>query len=293
VGITCALCHSTVDDAFAPGIGRRLDGWPNRDLNVGAIVSLAPDLSAVTGLLGVDEPTLKKVLGSWGPGKFDAQVFFDGKAMRPDGKPGATLIPAAYGLAGVNLATYTGFGTVTYWNAMVAANEMHGVGRFHDPRLADAKAYPISVKAGMANVKGEKDLVTSKLAALHFYQLALPVPTPPSGFFNPAAAKRGEAVFNAQGKCANCHVPPLFTEPGYNMHTPEEIGIDDFTSSRSPEKRYRTTPLRGLFAKTKGGFYHDGRFADLGKVVDHYQGVHKLGLTDAQKQDLVEYLKSL
>ncbi|HLY67172.1 MAG TPA: hypothetical protein VKU60_16670, partial [Chloroflexota bacterium] len=172
VGIQCALCHSTVDDAFAPGIGHRLDGWPNRDLNVGAIVNLSPDLSVVDSLLGVDDATTRKVLQSWGPGKFDAELFLDGKAFRPDGGSAATLIPPAFGLAGVNLHTFEGWGTVTYWNAFVANLEMHGQGTFFDPRLADAKKFPIAAKAGFNDVRPKgPDLITSKLAALHAYQL--------------------------------------------------------------------------------------------------------------------------
>src|SRR5947199_4803671 len=147
VGVTCALCHSTVDDAFAPGIGHRLDGWPNRDLNVGAIVALSPDLSAVNKLLGVDDATTRKVLASWGPGKFDAELFLDGKAFRPDGGSAATLIPPAFGLAGVNLHTYTGWGSVTYWNAFVANLEMHGKGNFNDARLSDPVQFPVAAKA--------------------------------------------------------------------------------------------------------------------------------------------------
>jgi hypothetical protein len=293
IGITCALCHSTVDNSFSPGIGTRLDGWPNRDLNVGAIISLAPDLSPVTGLLGVDEKTLKQVLAGWGAGKFDAVVFMDGKATRPDGKSGATLIPPAFGLAGVNLHTFTGWGSVTYWNAFVANLEMHGKGTFFDPRLKNAAQYPVAAKAGFGQVRSSEDLITAKLAALHFYQLAIPAPVPPKGSFDGAAATRGQLVFHGPGKCASCHVPPLFTEPGWNMHTPGEIGIDDFQSNRSPDKRYRTTPLKGLFAHQKGGFYHDGRFATVGDVVNHYNRHFSLGLTDEQSRDLVEYLKSL
>jgi hypothetical protein len=299
IGIQCALCHSTVDDALVPGIGHRLDGWANRDLNVGAIVAMAPNLAPVESLLGVDEATLKKVLASWGPGKFDAEVFLDGKAFQTDGvTSAATLIPPAFGLAGVNLHTWTGWGSVTHWNAFVANLEMHGKGVFYDPRLnagADAGApqFPIAVKAGFANVRNDPDLVTPKLANLHLYQLAIPAPTPPAGSFDAAAATRGQAVFNGAGKCAGCHVPPLFTEPGWNMHTAAEIGIDDFQAQRSPDKRYRTSPLKGLFAHEKGGFYHDGRFATLDAVVAHYDTTFSLGLTAAQKTDLVEYLKSL
>lgn len=293
MGISCALCHSTVDDSFAPGIGHRLDGWANRDLNVGAIVALAPDLSVVTNLLDVDAATLRTVLNSWGPGKFDAQVLLDGKAFRPDGKSSATLIPPAFGLAGVNLGTSTGFGSTTYWNAFVANLEMHGQGTFFDPRLNDPVKFPVAAKAGFGNVRSGPDLITAKLAALHYYQLGIPAPVAPEGSFDSAAAARGQALFNNQAKCATCHVPPLFTEPGWNMHTAEEIGIDDFQSGRSPDNRYRTTPLKGLFAHTKGGFYHDGRFATLRDVIEHYNGFFKSGLTEQQKNDLVEYLKSL
>ena len=293
MGISCALCHSTVDNSFAPGIGHRLDGWANRDLNVGAIIALAPDLSVVTNLLGVDAASLRAVLNSWGPGKFDAQVLLDGKAFRPDGKTAATLIPPAFGLVGVNLGTSTGFGSTTYWNAFVANLEMHGQGTFFDPRLNDPVKFPVAAKAGFADVRTSPDLITGKLAALHFYQLAIPAPTPPDGSFDRAAAARGQVVFNGKAKCSTCHVPPLFTEPGWNMHTPEEIGIDDFQAARSPDNRYRTAPLKGLFSHTRGGFYHDGRFATLGDVVDHYNSFFKSGLAAQEKNDLVEYLKSL
>ena len=293
LGITCALCHSTVDDSFSAGIGRRLDGWPNRDLDVGAIVALAPDLSAVTGLLGADAQTVRKALAGWGPGTFDAALFLDGKAFRPDGRSAATLIPPAFGLAGVNLHTFTGWGSVSYWNAFVANLEMHGKGTFFDPRLKDAAQFPVAARAGFGDVRSPDDRVTSKLAALHFYQLAIPAPTPPRGSFDAAAAKRGEAVFGGPGKCATCHVPPLFTEPGWNMHTAAEMGIDDFQANRAPDKRYRTTPLKGLFAHQKGGFFHDGRFPTLGDVVSHYNRHLSLGLTETQSHDLVEYLRSL
>lgn len=293
MGIQCALCHSTVDNSFAPGIGHRLDGWPNRDLNVGAIVSLAPDLSAVTNLLGVDADTVRKVLASWGPGKFDAELFLDGKAFRPDGKSAATLIPAAFGLAGVNMHTYTGWGSVPYWNAFVANLEMHGKGNFFDPRLDDAARFPVAARAGFGHVQNEVDLVTPKLGGLHAYQLSLPAPSPSATSFDHDAAERGREVFNGAARCATCHVPPLFTEPGWNMHSPADIGIDSFQADRSPDGRYRTTPLKGLFTRAKGGFYHDGRFATLADVVAHYDALLGLGLTPQQKQDLIEYLKSL
>jgi hypothetical protein len=305
MGIQCALCHSTVDDSFAPGIGRRLDGWANRDLNVGAIIALAPDLSPFTDLLGVDEATVRTVLHSWGPGKFDAELVLDGKAFNPqqvtDGVvtgtnvPGATLIPPAFGMAGVNLHTWTGWGSVPYWNAFVANIEMHGKGNFYDPRLNDASKFPIAAANGFGNIRNEIDLITPKLPALHAYQLSLLAPEPPAGSFDPEAAARGQALFAADGKaqCATCHVPTIFTEPGWNLHSPEEMGIDAFQANRSPDDAYRTSPLKGLWTHTKGGFYHDGRFATLLDVVNHYDTLFELNLTDDEKADLVEYLMSL
>jgi hypothetical protein len=293
VGLTCASCHSIVDDSFAPGIGRRLDGWPNRDLNVGAIVSLAPNKKPITDLLQVDETTLDAVLAAWGPGKFDAELFLDGKGFRPDGKSAATLIPPAFGLAGVNLHTFTGWGSVTYWNAFVANLEMHGRGTFFDPRLNDPVKFPVAARAGFFDVRNTPDLITPKLAALHAYQLGLLAPKPPAGSFDAAAAKRGERIFTGKGTCANCHVLPLFTEPGWNLHEPAEICTDSFQADRSPDERYRTTPLKGLFAHSKGGFWHDGRFPTLDAVVDHYDGCFGLGLTAREKADLVQYLRSL
>jgi mono/diheme cytochrome c family protein len=293
VGISCAVCHSTVDDSLAPGIGKRLDGWANRDLNVGAVVGLAPNLKPVADLLGVDEATVRAVLQAWGPGKFDAELFLDGKAFRPDGKSAATLIPPAFGLAGVNLHTWTGWGSVTHWNAFVANLEMHGQGTFYDPRLNDPVKFPIAARNGFGNVRATPDLITSKLAPLHFYQLALPAPAAPEGSFDKEAAARGQVIFNNKAQCATCHVPPIFTEPGWNMHKAAEIGIDDFQAKRSPDEAYRTSPLRGLWSHQKGGFYHDGRFATLREVVDHYNGFFKLSLSEQEKLDLVEYLKSL
>ena len=293
-GLTCAFCHSTVDDSFAPGIGHRLDGWANRDLNVGAIVALAPDLSAVANLLQVDQTTVRTVLNSWGPGKFDAELFLDGKAFRPDGKTAATLIPPAFGLAGVNLQTYTGWGSVPYWNAFVANLEMHGSGNFFDPRLNDATQFPVAARAGFGNVRtGGDDGITSRLAALQFYQLAIPAPTPPAGSFDARAAEHGQQLFNGVARCSTCHVPPLFTEPGWAMHTGAEIGIDEFQASRAPDHRYRTTPLKGAWSHAKGGYYHDGRFATLLDVVKHYNETFSLHLSDAEMNDLAEYLKSL
>jgi hypothetical protein len=294
IGLTCASCHSTVDDAFAPGIGHRLDGWANRDLNVGAIVSMAPNLKPLTDALGVDEATVKKVLASWGPGKFDALLNLDGKAFRPDGKSGATLIPEAFGHAGHNNHTWTGsWGDITYWNAFVANLELNGQGNFYDERLSDAKKYPVAAKLGFGNKRNSPDLVTEKLAALQFYQLAIPSPKAPDSIYNKAAAARGMVVFNDKAQCATCHIPPLFTEPGWNTHTPSDIGIDDFQSNRSPDNTYVTQGLKGLWTHMKGGFYHDGRFATLMDVVNHYNDFKKLSLTEPEKKDLVEYLKSL
>ncbi len=278
----------------ARGIGRRLDGWPNRDLNVGAIVASAPTLTPFSDLLGVDETTVRKVLQSWGPGRYDAELNQDGKPFRPDGKPATTVMPAAFGLAGVNLHTYSGWGSVTHWNAYVANTQMHGKGTFFDPRMNDAQRFPLAVKSGDWNKRDTPDLITSKLAALHFYQLSIPAPEPPAGAFDATAAQRGKALFESKAKCATCHVPPLFTEPGWPMHAASEIGVDDFQASRSPDKKfYRTTPLKGLFVRAKGGFYHDGRFEDYKAVVGHYNQVFNLGLSSTEANDLVEYLKSL
>ncbi len=308
IGITCASCHSTVDDSLAPGIGHRLDGWANQDLDVGAIVGLSPNLQAIADLLSrggttVTVDTVKAVLASWGPGKYDAELNLDGKGLRPDGKASATVIPPAFGLAGVNLHTWTGWGSVPYWNAYVAATQLRGVGTFFDPRLNDPAKFPVAAATGIADVRpgsGQEDLITPKLGPLHFYQLALRTPAPPPGTFDPALAASGKAVFaGKKAKCATCHVPPLFTEPGWAMHTAEELAIDDFQAMRSPDERYRTAPLKGLWTHMKRGFYHDGRFATLLEVVDHYDrngvgnGGTPLGLTDEEKVAIVEYLKSL
>ncbi len=324
IGIQCALCHSTVDNsqpALCSGVitpnsgtgcvGRRLDGWANRDLNVGAIVALAPDLSPFVTLLSVTHPGItqadvRSVLNSWGPGKFDAELILDGKAFNTqqitDGVvtgtpvPGATLIPPAFGLGGVNLHTWTGWGSVPHWNAFVANLDMHGNGRFWDPRLNNATQFPIAAHFGfgdLPHISPDDDLITSKLQSLQFYQLALPSPQPPPGSFDPTAAARGDQLFSGQAKCNNCHVEPLWTDPGWNLHTPSEICIDSFQANRAPDLRYRTSPIGVLFTRLKGGFYHDGRFPTLDTVVDHYDTCLHLGLTSAQKSDLVQYLLSL
>lgn len=319
VGIQCALCHSTVDASLPalcagviqpnPGtgcVGRRMDGWSNRDLNVGAVVALAPDLSPFAGLLNTTQATVRTVLNGWGPGKFDAELILDGKADNPqqvtDGKvtganiTGATLIPPAFGLGGVNLHTWTGWGSVPHWNAFVANLEMHGKGRFWDPRLNNAAQFPIAAAHGfgdLPHISPDDDRITSKLQALQFYQLAIPAPQPPAGSFDPAAASRGDELFSGKAKCNNCHVEPLWTDPGWNLHLPAEICIDSFQANRAPDLRHRTSPIGELFTHFKGGFYHDGRFPTLASVVDHYNTCMTLGLTGGEKSDLIQYLLSL
>ena len=260
MGIQCAFCHSTVDNSFAPGIGKRLDGWANRDLNVGAIVSLAPNLKPFTDLLGVDVETVKKVLGSWGPGRYDALLNKDGKAFGPDGKQAGTLIPPAFGLAGVDLATSTGFGSVTYWNAYVAGTQMHGAATFFDARFGNKDQYPVAAKSGAWNTRGTPDKITAQTCGAAFLSALdyLRRRRQPGHMtrLHSNAARRSSTV---PGKCATCHVPPLYTEPGYNMHTPSEIGIDSFQADRSPTHMYRTAPLAGLWTHQKGGFFHDGQ----------------------------------
>jgi hypothetical protein len=311
IGFQCVLCHATVNDSLAPGIGQRLDGFANRDLNVGAIIAAAPTLQPFVDLLQIVDPTIDEaqvrvVLNSWGPGKFDAELILDGKAFRPDGQPAATMIPNAFGLAGHNNHTWTGaWGTVTYWNAFVGNLELHGLGTFFDPRLDNAEQFPIAAAAGFGHVQTapDQDRITSKLPALHFYQLAIPAPRPRPGIdFDPAAAARGAELFVEKADCNRCHVTPLWTEPGWNLHTPAEIGIDGFQANRSPNRRYRTMNLAGLFVREhglfmrpehKGRFYHDGRFQTLLDVINHYDAVFTLHLTAQEKSDLVAYLNSL
>jgi len=318
VGIQCALCHSTVDNSNLalcagqvtpnPGtgcIGHRLDGWANRDLNVGAIVALAPDLSSIAQLLSTDQATVRKVLNSWGPGKFDAELLLDGKAFNPqqvsDGVTtgtnvsGASLIPPAFGLGGVNLHTWIGWGSVPHWNAFVANLEMHGKGRFFDPRLNNASQFPIAAANGfgdLPHINPDDDLITSKLASLQLYQLSIPAPNPTVPF-DQAAAARGDELFSGKAGCNNCHAEPLWTEPGWNLHTNTDVCIDSFQADRGPDKRYRTSPIGAITTHFKGGFYHDGRFADLNAVVNHYDKCMNLGLTDGEKSDLIQYLLSL
>jgi len=291
IGITCASCHSTVDNSFAPGIGKRLDGWPNRDLNVGAIIGLTDNAKPLTDYLHVDETTLRTVLNGWGAGKFNAILFLDGKAVRPDGKIAANLIPAAFGLKNITLTTYTGWGDISYWNSFVGNIEMHGKGTFIDPRINDPAKYPLAVENHLYSISNSPDLITSKLAALKAYQHSIDAPKPPANSFDRVEAARGKGIFMSKAKCASCHRPPLLADN--ILHSAGELGIDDFEAKRSPTGKYRTTPLGGLFARAKGGFYHDGRFATLNEVVDHYDNHLGTHLSAGEKNDLVEYLKSL
>jgi mono/diheme cytochrome c family protein len=257
VGISCALCHSTVDNAFAQGIGHRLDGFPNHDLNPGAIIALSPALSAAQ----------KAVYNSWGPGRYDPRYNFDGINA-------PVVIPPAYGLDGVNLATYTGDGTIEYWNDYVAVTQMHGLGTFDEPRL------------GIHVTNGTQELVKPLLPALAAYEHSLAKPTPPP--VDTAAAARGQAVFAAN--CSVCHSGAQFTDDT-KLHAPSETGMDPTYANRSATKLYRTTPLRGLASHPP--YFHDGSAATLADVVSHYNTFKNLGLTAQQQADLVEYLKTL
>jgi hypothetical protein len=307
IGIQCALCHSTVDDSLAPGVGRRLDGWPNRDLRIGDIIAAAPNLTPLVEQQSVVHPgitadAIRSVLKSWGPGKFDAELFLDGKFVNsatmglPPGGVTATLIPAAFGLGGVALHTWTAWGSVPHWNAFVATLEMHGKGRFWDPRLNNAAQFPIAAQFGFGHLPAidpDTDLVTKKLAPLQLYQLSIPSPQPARGSFDAAAAKRGDALFSGKAQCNNCHVEPLWTDAGWNAHSPSEVCIESFQADRAPNHVYRTSPIGALFTHSKGGFYHDGRFPALMDVVNHYDSCMNLGLALGEKSDLIEYLKSL
>jgi cytochrome c553 len=260
LGITCAFCHSTVDNSVMAGIGRRKDGWPNRDLNVGAIVALSPVLPAGA----------KAVYGSWGPGKYDPRYNLDGKST-------PLVLPPAYGLAQIKNETYTAEGPISYWNAYVAVTQMHGRGNFSDPRLG-------------IDVKHSPDMVTSKLPALRAYQHSLPAPPPPAGSFDAAVAERGRALFDRT--CATCHVGATGTDNNSGvLHAPAETGVNGAYAARTTNKAYRTTPLRALWQHPP--YFHDGSAATLANVVTHYNRVRKLAFTAEQQRDLVEYLKSL
>jgi hypothetical protein len=277
LGITCALCHSTVDDSLTTAIGRRLDGWPNRDLNVGTILGLSPTLDA----------SLKQEFSDWGPGMYDPRHHaFNGRSIIPLNSPSLpVLIPPAYGLQGVEFETYTGDGTISYWNAYVGIGQMGGEGNFSDPRIG-------------LTIRQRPDRITRKLPALLAYQLSLDAPAPPTGSFNPAAAARGEDVFQGQGRCATCHQPPTYTDvaSGPNpsvpvLHDSAEIGADPSYAARSATKLYRTTPLRGVWHRAP--YFHDARAATLLDVVTHYDAHFGLNLSGQQISDLVEFLKSL
>ncbi len=268
VGITCALCHSTVDNSFAKGIGKRLDGWPNRDLNVGAIIALSPALP----------PSAKAVYNSWGPGMYDPRFNFDGKN-------GPQVIPPAYGLLGIHRITSTGDGDdVMYWNRYVGVTQMHGHGSFDEPRTG-------------VHVDNPPDIISPLLPALQEYQLSLNAPAPPAGSFDPAAAERGHDVFNGAGQCSTCHTGSLFTDANIHLHSPDEVvsepepnGAPSY-ASRSATKMYRTAPLAGLWQHPP--YFHNGTAATLEDVVNTYDAKKGLNLTTQQKADLVEYLKSL
>jgi cytochrome c553 len=277
IGTTCALCHSTVDNSFTTGIGKRLDGWPNRDLNVGAILGLSPAL----------DQALKDEFGTWGPGKYDPRHHaFDGKNIIALNSPTLpVLIPPAYGLQGVGFETYTGDGSISYWNAYVGVSQMGGQGNFSDPRIG-------------LTITQKPDRITAKLPALLEYQLSLLAPSPPSGSFNSAAASRGERLFHGKAECATCHKPPTYTDvlsgPDPTvplLHDAAEVGIEPFYAERSATGKYRASPLRGIWQHPP--YFHDGSAADLLAVVNHYDNVLGLNLSGQQKADLVEFLKSL
>jgi hypothetical protein len=277
VGVTCALCHSSVDNSFAPGIGKRLDGWANTNLNVGAIVALSPALDDAT----------KAEFRSWGPGKYDPRHHaFDGTNIVPLNSPSLPIvIPPIYGLKGVGFETFTGDGPISYWNSYVGVGQMGGRGSFSDPRIG-------------LSIRQRPDLVTPKLAALLDYQLSLRSPKPPRGSLNRKAAERGRELFQGQAGCSTCHQSPNFTDVRSGpdrtvpfLHDPAEVGMDPAYAARSATGRYRTTPLRGLLQHPP--YFHDGSAPDLIAAVNHYDTFFGLNLTAAQKADLVEYLKSL
>ena len=276
VGVTCALCHSTVDNSLTAGVGKRLDGWPNRDLNVGAIVALSPALTEEQ----------RGVLKSWGPGKYDPRLHaFDGTQLRPLNKESVpVVIPPAYGLERVGFETFTGDGPVSYWNNYVAVTQMGGRGNFSDPRIN-------------LTITQAPDMVASKLPALRDYQLGLRAPAPPKGSFDAAAAKRGETLFSGAARCGTCHTSPAYTDVVKGdakapfLHDATETRMDPAYAARTATKQYRAAPLRGVWQHPP--YFHDGRAADLAAVVEHYNTALSLGLTAAQKADLVQYLKSL
>jgi mono/diheme cytochrome c family protein len=270
IGITCALCHSTVDDSIAPGIGKRLDGWPNRTLNPGAIIALTPGLPTFTSTLGVDNDVAVAALNSWGGGKYDAR-------FNQDAESHPVLIPPAYGLRDVALETYTGEGPVSYWNAYVAVTQMGGHGNFRDDRIG-------------LDIEQEPDRVTPMLPALREYQFSIAAPAPPTGSFDAAAAARGKVLFEGAARCSSCHSGPSFTDAP-TLHAASEIGVSPDEARRSATGMYRTTPLRGAWQHPP--YFHDGSAATLADVVEHYNDTLQLGLTAAEQTDLEQYLLSL
>jgi mono/diheme cytochrome c family protein len=270
IGITCALCHSTVDDSAAPGVGKRMDGHPNRELDPGAIIAATPGVGALATSLGITTAQAKAALTSWGPGRYDARLNQDGESF-------PVWIPPAYGLADVELETYTGEGPISYWNAYVAVTQMGAQGTFVDEELG-------------IDIQADPDLVTPKLDALREYQFSLPVPKPKATAFDAEAAERGDALFEGAAQCSTCHAGESYTDAP-TLHAPAEIGMETNEARRSKTKMYRTTPLRGLLSHPP--YFHDGSAATLEDVVTHYDEVLELDLTAAQQADLVEYLKSL
>jgi mono/diheme cytochrome c family protein len=279
VGVTCALCHSTVDDSLTEGIGRRLDGWPNRDLDPGRILSLSPFFEG-------DEDLIQLLTG-WGPGRYDPRHHaFDGlelMILNEESEP--VLIPPIYGLRGVRWETYTGDGPISYWNAYVGITQMGGKGDFADDRLDP----PLDIEQ-------DPDLVNAKLQELLQYQLRLKAPSAPKKSFDRPAAARGREVFAAA--CASCHPAPLYTDVNSGpdpalplLHDAEEVGADPEYALRSATKQYRATPLRALWQHAP--YFHDGSAATLEDVVEHYVGALPLDLDPEEKADLVQFLKSL
>jgi mono/diheme cytochrome c family protein len=277
VGITCALCHSSVDNSFTTGIGKRLDGWANTDLNVGAIVALSPALDAAT----------KAEFNAWGPGKYDPRHHaFDGTNLLSLNSPSLPIVlPPIYGLKGVGFETFSADGPISYWNSYVGVGQMGGHGSFSDSRIG-------------LFITQTPDRVTPKLPALLDYQLSLRTPEPPEGSFNKDAARRGKRLFRNEAGCATCHQSPNFTDvlsgPTRTvpfLHDPAEVGTDPAYAAWTATGQYRTTPLRGLWQHAP--YFHDGSAPNLLAVVNHYNQLFSLNLTAAQKADLVEFLKSL
>ncbi len=261
-GITCALCHSTVDDSIAPGIGKRLDGWPARDLNPGLIISLSPFFD--------DKPQLRSELQSWGAGKYDP--FWN-----QDGISDPVLIPPAYGLKDIELATYTGEGDISFWNAYVAITQMGGQGSFKSEELG-------------LDIIADPDLVTPKLEALRIYQHSLKPPKALHKSFDVAAAQRGKKLFRNKAGCVDCHSGKNFSDD--LRHNPEETGSDpDYAQRGGHIGAYRTSPLKGIWSHAP--YFHNGAHASLNDLVDHYDNVLQTGLIMDEKEDLVQYLKSL